>query len=137
MPRKARLITYDGRVDTLAGWAAKLGISREALDQRLLHGWSEAEAVTTKRRARPSKKLRRAQTQQQVRKVSPSTPVNLQLEELKRMDLVLQREVTRTLRQFCRDLDAIMSRGVVRDFWKSPFDRSTPVARVLPQIENS
>lgn len=43
------------------------------------------------------------------------------------MDLVLQREVTRTLRQFCRDLEAIMSRGVDRDILKSAFDRTTPV----------
>ena len=137
MPRKARLITHDGHVDTLAGWAAKIGISREAVDQRLLHGWSEVEAVTTKRRARPPKRFRRAQSLANGHNVATSTPVNLQLEELKRMDLMLQREVTRALRQFCRDIDGIMSRGVVRDFSKWPVDRSIPVARVLSKIENS
>jgi hypothetical protein len=137
MTRKARFITHDGRVDTIAGWAAKIGISREALDQRLLHGWSEAEAVTTKRRGRLPKKDRRIQQQSNVRNATPSTSVNPQLELLKRMDLVLQREVTRTLRQFCRDLDAIMRRGVDRNFAEWPVDRSIPSMRVLRKIGNS
>lgn len=137
MPRKTRFITHNGCVDTLAGWAAKLGISREALDQRLLHGWSEAEAVTTKRRARPPKKVRLATQQSNVGNTTTSTPANRQLDELKRMDLLQRREVTRTLRQFCRDLEAIMSRGVVRDLARWPVDRSIPSMRVLRQIGNS
>jgi len=133
MTRKTRLIIHDGHVDTLAGWAAKIGISREALDQRLRHGWSEAEAVTTKRRGRTPKRLRRAQTQPNEHRATTSAPVNLQLEDLKRQHLAVQRQFNSLLRQFNRDLHTLMSRsldrGVGLDLSDLPFDRSLPVTR--------
>jgi hypothetical protein len=132
MARKFRIILHNGRADTLAGWAAKIGISGEALAQRLLHGWSEAEAVTTKRYGRTPERLRRAE-----KPATLATPINPQLDELTSNHLKQRRAVNRTLRQFCRDLDAIMCRGVSPEFLKSRFDRSIPVARGLPEIGNS
>jgi hypothetical protein len=120
-----RLITYNGHTDTICGWAVKNGISKAALRQRLRRGWTETEACSTKR------------VDGNNRKANASTLATLQLDELQRMNLALQRDVTRTLRQFCRDLDAIMSRGVVRNFSRRRVDRSIPVARGLPEIGNS
>jgi hypothetical protein len=128
-----RLITYNGHTDSISGWAAKIGISRNCIYTRLERGWTVEEAVANKRmRHRYARKV----------KIKPSAAPskatsNPLLAELKRMDLMLQREITRNLRQFIRDFEAIMTRGVARDFSKSPFDRSILVARDLPEIGNS
>lgn len=53
-----RLFTHQGHTDTLAGWAARIGISREALSQRLETGWPVAIALSTPRYGRLSKKNR-------------------------------------------------------------------------------
>lgn len=125
-PKMTRLLTYNGQTNTVAGWAATNGITPSAMYQRLERGWT-VEEVCASRRIRSS-----------ARRVAPPvvSAATLRLDELKRMDLAYRREVTRTLRQFCRDLEAIMSRGVVRDFSKWPVDRSIPSMRVLRQIGN-
>jgi hypothetical protein len=137
MNRTTRLLTHDGRTEPLNYWAHKIGISKEALMQRLIGGWTVAEAVTTPRYNRPGKRIRR----QLARTISDgaareqiASVGSLRLDEQKERNLALRREVTRTLRQFCRDLDAIMTRGVHPDLLKSRFDRSIPVARDLPKI---
>jgi len=127
MTRLTTRLTYNGQTDTINGWSIRLGISKSAIYQRLENGWTVDEVCANKRVNRCARRV----------KSTPSTPVNHQLELLKRMDVVLQREVTRTLRQFCRDLEAIVSRGVDRDFAKWPVDRSISVARGLPEIGNS
>jgi hypothetical protein len=138
MNRRTRLLTHDGRTEPLNYWANKIGISKEALMQRLIGGWTVVEAVTTPRYSRPGKRIRR----QLARTISDGATPREQiasvgsprLDERKEMHLALRREVTRTLRQFCRDLDAIMTRGVHPDLLKTRFDRSIPVARDLPKI---
>jgi hypothetical protein len=125
-----RLITYNGHTDTISGWAAKNGITKIAMRQRLRRGWTESEACSTPLVHGNNRKEHASMKQ-------PTSITSSRLDELKRMDLVLQRDVNRTLRQFCRDIDAIMSRGVDRDLLKSRFDRSIPVARDLPEIGNS
>ncbi|MDF3810684.1 hypothetical protein P3G22_10340 [Rhodopseudomonas sp. BAL398] len=54
-------------------------------------------------------------------------------EEIKREHLAMRRQFTSTLRQFNRDIEAIISRsldrGVVPDILKAPSDRSSPVTR--------
>lgn len=56
-------------------------------------------------------------------------------DELKRHNLAVQRQFNSLLRQFSRDLHAIMGRsldrGVVADLLKNASDRSTPVTRDL------
>ena len=129
----ARLYTHQGQTNTLKGWADKIGVTREALNQRLLHGWTLAEAVTSKRHGRTPKRFRRDAPQ-----ATSFTPINHpQLELLTSNHLKQRRAVNRTLRQFCRDLEAIMSRGVDRDILKTCSDRSIPVARDLLEIGNS
>lgn len=44
--RSSRFVTYDGRTQTIAQWAAEIGISRQALRHRLEAGWSVKEALT-------------------------------------------------------------------------------------------
>jgi len=127
---KTRL-TYNGHTDTIAGWAARTGITPSAMYQRLQRGWTVEEVCANKRIRSSARRV-----------APPVTPpvvsaTTLRLEELKRMDLMLQREVNRALRQFCRDLDAIMTRGVVRDRARWPVDRSIPSMRVSRQIGNS
>jgi hypothetical protein len=129
-PKMTVLITYNGHTNTISGWAAKNGITRAAFRQRLRRGWTEAEACSIKRVNGNSRKEHASIKQ-------PTSITSLRLDELKRIDLMLQRDVNRTLRQFCRDVDAIMSRGVDRDILKARFDRSIPVARDLPEIGNS
>jgi hypothetical protein len=41
-----RMITYAGKRQSVAAWARELGVSRQALHQRLARGWSIEEAVT-------------------------------------------------------------------------------------------
>jgi hypothetical protein len=123
MPRQSRKITHEGRSDSIAGWAAKLGISREALSLRLLAGWPVAEAVTTPRHGRTPKRLRQPQPQQQTQ----PTP----FDELKRQSLAAERQFNSLLRQFNRDLHALMARsldrGVVNVRDQDAFDRLPPV----------
>jgi hypothetical protein len=120
-PKMTRLLTHNGQTHSICGWAAKNGITKSAMYQRLERGWTLEEACANKR------------TRRSALNVAPTAPVvsatTLRLEELKRMDLMLQREMTRVLRQFCRDLEGIMSRGVVRNLPRWPVDRSIPVAR--------
>ena len=118
-----RLLTHNGQTHSICGWAVKNGITKSAMYQRLERGWTLEEACANKRTHRFARKVK------PIASASIKSPSinSLRLDELKRMDLVLQREVTRTLRQFCRDLEAIMSRGVDRDILKSAFDRTTPV----------
>jgi hypothetical protein len=130
-----RLITHNGHTNTMSGWAAKNGITRAAMRQRLARGWTEHEACSIKRVVGSSRTER---TSTPVKQAQPTASITLlHLDELKRMDLVLQREVTRTLRQFTRDLEAIMRRGVAHNLSYLAPDRSIPVARGLPQIGNS
>lgn len=121
-------LTYNGKTDTIIGWAATNGITPSAIYQRLQRGWTVEEVCANKRIHSSARRVTPV-TSTQAPVTQPTSIVSLRLDELKRMDLVLQREVNRTLRQFCRDLDAIMSRGVDRDLLKSSFDRSIPVAR--------
>jgi hypothetical protein len=141
MPRLTNRLTHNGQTDTVSGWAIRLGISKSAIYQRLQLGWTMEEVCASKRTHRSARRVKTAaptQAPTTVRQVALTTPIaSLHLDELKRMDLVLQREVTRALRQFNRDIHAIMSRGVDRDFLGWPVDRSIPVARGLPEIGNS
>jgi hypothetical protein len=136
-----RRLTYNGQTDTINGWAVRNGITKSAIYQRLDRGWTADEVCANKRIHRSAHKVKTStptQAPKRVKQVAPTKSItSLRLDELKRMDLVLQREVTRTLRQFCRDLEAIMTRGVVRDFSRWPVDRSIPSMRVSRQIGNS
>jgi hypothetical protein len=133
-----RLITHNGHTDTISGWAAKNGITKVAMRQRLNRGWTIEEACSIKRIVGNSRHERAPQTS-----ASPVTAplVFPPFEEMKRQHLAMQRQFNSTLRQFNRDLHAIISRsldpGVVDDLLKSPVDRSIPVTRGLPQIGNS
>jgi hypothetical protein len=112
--------------------------------QRLIGGWTVAEAVTTPKHNRAGKRVRR----QLARMIAdePAQPLAAPVaasvvfppfEELKRQNLAVQRQFNSILRQFNRDLHALMGRGVGLDLSKSANDRSIPVARGLPQIGNS
>jgi len=50
VPPEPRLITYDGRTQSLAAWSRETGVSPQLLSHRLAH-WSLERALTT--RARP------------------------------------------------------------------------------------
>src|SRR6267378_1195869 len=113
MPKQSRLITHEGRSDSIAGWAARLGITREALSLRLLAGWSIADAVTTPKHGRTPKRLRQAQPQAQ------PTP----FDELKRQSLAAERQFNSLLRQFNRDLHALMGRSLDRGGGQCPRPR--------------
>ena len=54
-----RYLTHEGHTAPLDYWADKIGISKEALMQRLMGGWSVAEAVTTPKHNRVRKRVRR------------------------------------------------------------------------------
>lgn len=136
-----RLLTHDGHTAPLNYWADKIGITKEALMQRLVGGWTVAEAVTTPRYNRARKRVRRqlarviCDDQPQIQ-TSPEIATPSPLHELTRHNLAVQRQFNSVLRQFNRDLHALMGRsldrGVVADLLKSASDRSTPVARDLP-----
>jgi hypothetical protein len=54
-----RLLTFNGKTQTLAAWARELGISNTTIRQRIRCGWSIAEALSTppqkgKRHAKPA-----------------------------------------------------------------------------------
>lgn len=44
--RKNRLLTHEGRTQTLSAWAGEAGLSRGALLKRLARGWTLAESLT-------------------------------------------------------------------------------------------
>jgi hypothetical protein len=131
-----RYLTHDGRTASLQEWADTIGISREALIQRLLHGWTVAEAVTTPRHNRATKTKRRMLARVISDSPSQTEPqpalLSLSLDELKHQHLAIQRQFNSTLRQFNRDLHALMSRsldrGVIVDLSENANDRSTPIA---------
>jgi hypothetical protein len=127
-----RYLTHDGRTASLQEWADQIGISREALVQRLLLGWPVAEAVTTPRHKRTPKRLRReiGQLLHDGQPRPQKVPMPLPFEQLRQQHLAIQRQFNSTLRQFNRDLHAIMSRsldrGVVVDLSENANDRSLP-----------
>jgi hypothetical protein len=128
-----RYLTHDGRTASLQEWADTIGISREALVQRLLLGWSVAEAVTTPRHKRTPKRLRREIGQLlSAEQAQPTVPTFLPFDELKHQHLAILRQFNSTLRQFNGDLHALMSRsldrGAVIDLPENANDRSTPIA---------
>ena len=49
--RSCRKITYKGKTKTMRGWEEEMGLSKGVIYWRLKHGWSEKEAIETKRRA--------------------------------------------------------------------------------------
>ena len=46
--RNNRLITYNGRTQTLSQWSAETGIHRGTIQYRLKHGWDVEKALTVK-----------------------------------------------------------------------------------------
>jgi hypothetical protein len=118
----SRHLTHEGRTAPLQYWADNIGISYQALVQRLINGWTVADAVTTPRFSPRLSAMRK-----------PVAPVMTPFEELKDQQLTIQRHFNSILRQFNRDLHAIMgrtlARGVVSDLSKNANDRSIPVAR--------
>ena len=144
MNKTKRHLTHEGHTAPLDYWADKVGITKEALMQRLIGGWTVAESVTTPRYNRPGKRVRRqlarviTDDQPQIQTTSVTTSVAFfPFEELKRQNLAQQRQFNSLLRQFNRDLHAIMSRGVGHELSKLPVDRSIPVARGFSEIGNS
>ena len=138
MNRTTRHLTHEGHTAPLNYWAGKIGISKEALMQRLIGGWTVAEAVTTPRYNRPGKRVRRQlarvitddqpQTQASSLTASVASP---SFEELKRQNLAAQRQFNSLLRQFNRDLHVLMARsldrGVVDVRVENAPDRLPPV----------
>ncbi|MEA2897359.1 MAG: hypothetical protein QOJ84_2974 [Bradyrhizobium sp.] len=104
-----RYLTHEGQTASLQEWADKIGITREALIQRLLHGWTVAEAVTTPRHNRATKTKRRL-----LARVISDSPSQSQANPVKQQHLAIQRQFNSMLRQFNRDLHAIMSRSLDR-----------------------
>lgn len=138
MAKPKRHLTHEGHTAPLNYWAERIGISKEALMQRLIGGWTVAEAVTTPKYNRATKTVRRklaraiADERPQMQASPVSAPVVFPpFEELKRQHLVTQRQFNRLLRQFNRDLHALMGRGVVVDLARNANDRLSPVARGL------
>jgi hypothetical protein len=123
---KARRITHNGRTDTLAGWARTLGISHGAMLWRIRSGWTEAEIVTLRNTCRSRNKGFRARAI--IVKQAVQTPALPCFDEMKRQHLAAQRQFNSLLRQFNRDLHALMGRGVGLDLFKNANDRTTPVA---------
>ncbi len=144
MNKPKRHLTHDGHTAPLSYWAGKMGISTEALMQRLMFGWTVAEAVTTPKNNRTKKKIRRklaniladAPAQTQAAPV-PASVVFPPYEELKRQHLATQRQFNSLLRQFSRDLHGLMGRGVVVDLSKLANDRTISSARVPVQMVDS
>ena len=138
MHKTKRHLTHDGHTAPLSYWADKVGIHKEALMQRLTGGWTVAEAVTTPKNSRVPKKIRRHlprviaddPTLAQVKPVV-ATVVFPPLQELKRQHLATQRLFNSLLRQFSRDLNGLMDRGVLAELMNRAPDRTTPVARDL------
>lgn len=125
-----RTITHEGRTDTISGWAETVGVTHEAIVQRLRRGWSEAETVTTRNTCRAPDRAKRKRARERAKPVSkPASIAFPPLEELKRQHLANQRQFNRLLRQFNRDLHALMGRGVVIDLPKNANDRLSPVTR--------
>lgn len=48
--RTCKMITYNGETKTMRGWEEKMGLSKGVICWRVKHGWSEKEAIETKRR---------------------------------------------------------------------------------------
>jgi hypothetical protein len=51
--RNTIVITYNGKTQGLSEWARELGIARTTLEMRRSRGWSDVEALTGTRIARP------------------------------------------------------------------------------------
>lgn len=47
-----RVIEFNGKSQCLTAWAEEIGLTREALRNRLNNGWSVEDALTIKQRAR-------------------------------------------------------------------------------------
>ena len=138
MNRTTRYLTHDGHTAPLNYWADRIGITKEALMQRLICGWSVAEAVTTAKHNKQAKRVRRklarmlADDQSQTKASPKSAPaIASPSDELKRQHLAIQRHFNSLLRQFNRDLHALMGRGVGLVHVETSNDRSTPVTRDL------
>jgi hypothetical protein len=125
-----RTITHEGRTDTISGWAETIGITHEAIVQRLRRGWSEAEAVTARNSCRAPNRAKRIRARARA-KAETTSVVATPFDELKRQNLAAQRQFNSILRQFNRDLHAIMGRGVGLVLVETSNDRSTPVTRGL------
>ena len=138
MNRPKRHLTHDGHTAPLRYWAGKMGISTEALMQRLMGGWSVAEAVTTPKNNRTKKKIRRKLANILTDEPAPTqaapvaaTVVFPPLAELKRQHVAMQRQFNSLLRQFNRDVHGLMGRGVVLLLSRGATDRTISVARDL------
>lgn len=46
------VITFEGKTKSISAWAREMGITREALRNRLIRGWSIEDAITGKRSKR-------------------------------------------------------------------------------------
>lgn len=55
--RNNHYLTYNGKTDTLSGWAETTGINCHTLEKRLRDGWSTEHALTTPPRAKETKWL--------------------------------------------------------------------------------
>lgn len=53
--RSNRLLTYNGKTQTVSQWAKEIGINRQTIEQRLLRDWSIEDALTTPLRKRRKK----------------------------------------------------------------------------------
>lgn len=126
-----RLITHKGVTDTLNGWSKRTGISHGTLYQRLVvYGWLPSKALTTPARLKaPSVGPRKRK--QAVLATPTATAAVPAFEELKRQHLAARRQFNSLLRQFNRDLHALMGRGVVPFPTESRPDRLSPVTRGL------
>lgn len=51
--RNCRMLTYNGKSQTIGAWAKETGLCYETIRQRLLNGWSEEDAISTKPYKKP------------------------------------------------------------------------------------
>lgn len=151
---KRRMITHNGQTKTVTGWAKSVGMSRAALSYRLDNGWSLSDAITIPIAPHQYFKAERKREVQAPSKKSDT------LVPLLRANMAAQREFTRTLRQFNRELMLLMSRshdvarlhamaqaigqpdpsmfggpGVVSNFAETLSDRSLPSAQETSKLE--
>lgn len=99
------LITYEGKTDTIAGWAKKIGVPYATLSQRFYHGWPTKRALTEPLQTRLGRSPKRPSRAKANMVPTPANTLAIYV----RHHNALRRQFNRTLRMFVRESERQMT----------------------------
>lgn len=100
-----KLITYEGKTDTIAGWSKVIGVPHATLSQRFYHGWTIKRALTEPLQTRLGKSPKRPSRAKANMIPTPASTLAIYV----RHHNALRRQLNRTLRMFVRESERQMT----------------------------